>query len=368
MTLGRGGHHLGPRVGQLHRRSQMKGRQGRGGERPDVLLAAETAADRRRDDADSLLRQTEDPGEVGAIPVRFVIRADHGDPPDFVDVADDGLALDRHVRLEARGVIRSDHDLRFAPGALAIAGPNRVLREQIPLGVDSRRVRLERARDLGGVRQEVVIDPHSLRAASRRLARCAQDQRDRIAEHPHRSADRREEMLVARIAAQAVFARDIRRGQHAHDARKFERGRNVDAGDARVKVGAADHANVMQVRHRDVFGEKRRAADEIPAFVAFRASADNGRIAGRRIVAIIAAIIAAHSRGGHLDRPNDLDVAGTATEVAVERGYDLPPRGPRVAVQQSLGGQKDAGGAIAALHRAGFQERGLQRMRSIATA
>ena len=93
----------------------------------------------------------------------------------------------------------------------------------------------------------------------------ASDERHGIAQHPHRVANRREEMLVEGIVAQAILARDIGSGQHPYDARDFESGRNVEAHDARVKVGTADHARVMKIRHRDIFGEKRRATDAIPA-------------------------------------------------------------------------------------------------------
>ena len=78
--------------------------------------------------------------------------------------------------------------------------------------------------DLGRVWQRSVFDAHRLRAARRRFARNTKDERNRIAQHPHRATDRREEMLVERIIAQAIFARDIQGGQHAQDSRDFESG------------------------------------------------------------------------------------------------------------------------------------------------
>src|SRR5256885_17268391 len=72
--------------------------------------------------------------------------------------------------------------------------------------------------------------------------------------------------------------------------------------------------------------------------------------------------LAAHARRRQLDGLVDLDVAGTATEVAGECVLDLVARGPGVGEQQRFGREQEGRGAVAALRRAEIGGRLLQRV------
>src|SRR5207302_6221528 len=69
-----------------------------------------------------------------------------------------------------------------------------------------------------------------------------------------------------------------------------------------------------------------------------------------------------HSLGGQLHRLVDLEVSGTATEVARERFFDLAARRVRVGREQRFRSEQKRGRAIPALCRTQVRERLLERV------
>jgi hypothetical protein len=65
---------------------------------------------------------------------------------------------------------------------------------------------------------------------------------------------------------------------------------------------------------------------------------------------------------GRLDRFEDLQIAGAATEIAGQRLLDARPRRVRLAIQQRLGGHENSRRAVAALRGAKVGEALLQRV------
>src|SRR5712671_7672004 len=72
-----------------------------------------------------------------------------------------------------------------------------------------------------------------------------------------------------------------------------------------------------------------------------------------------------HLRGCRLDRAQDTVMRTAPADVVVERQRDLTARRRRVAVEERLGGDEDAGQAIAALARLLVEKGLLQRMRPL---
>src|SRR5437763_6584738 len=69
-----------------------------------------------------------------------------------------------------------------------------------------------------------------------------------------------------------------------------------------------------------------------------------------------------HSLGGQLHRLVDLEISGTATEVARERLFDLDARRVRIGREQRFRSEEKRGRTISALRRTQVSERLLQRM------
>src|ERR671927_631750 len=76
-------------------------------------------------------------------------------------------------------------------------------------------------------------------------------------------------------------------------------------------------------------------------------------------------LLAAHPRGGQLDRLVDFDVAGAAAEVPAQGFFDLFARRVRVLSEQFLGDEEEAGRAVAALRGARVGEGLLQGVEAV---
>ncbi len=224
MALGSRVHDLPARIRELHRRVDVVRGERRGGQRPDVLLAAKAAPDGRRHDANALQRQTKDFRQVRAVPMRLVVCPDCRDAAGLIDIGNDGLPFERHVRLKACRVVGFDRDFGFLPRALAVARLDRVLRQKVAPPVDGQCIRLERAIDPDRMRQHGVFDAHGSFAVQSRLSGRTDHDRHRIAQHAHGVADGGKQMLVERVVAQAILPRYVRGSENPYDARYRESG------------------------------------------------------------------------------------------------------------------------------------------------
>src|SRR5580765_6773468 len=105
-------------------------------------------------------------------------------------------------------------------------------------------------------------------------------------------------------------------------------------------------------------GKKRSSANRVaPVTFATASTLRSALPIMRRLLAIERfsrgfGLFPAHSRGSQLYGLVDLDVAGTAAQVACERVLDFVARGLGIGLEERFGGQQERRGAIAALRGA----------------
>ena len=375
-TDGRGNRFLGLVEDDHHRplgldRQQAADRLDGGAGGDAAALAAETAAQAGGDHAHVVERQAEHlgyflahgEGRLGVGPngetaVGFHLRR--------------GDARLQILRVDHLGFVNFvDHDIRFGHRFFGIADMDDGMAANIfelrvrgnsfrqrHVVVQGRRVRLGRFFGIEGHRQRFVDDLDFFERLPGDGRRFRGDGGDRVAHEADFVA--RENMAVD-ITAAVTHVRRIGGGHHGMDAGNFLCFAGVDADDLRVGVLAAQDRAVQLVFEHQVDAVNALADDALDAAHARRARTDDFEFSfGHDLCPPCDAI------GGEMDRVDDLVVAGAAADVAGDRFFDVFRRRFGGSVEQRFHGNDVARRAIAALHRAGVDERLLHGMQLIA--
>ena len=149
--------------------------------------------------------------------------------------------------------------MTFGPRIVEVAVPGR-------RAVRVDRLLLGRALRVDDQLERPIVDDDLLSRAPSLLGMLGGDQRDRLAEEAH-PVDR-EHGLVGELEPVAFLARHVLVREHRVDAGHAERGGDVDPGDQRVRVRAADRVAPEHVRVHEVarIGElARRLRDPVDA-------------------------------------------------------------------------------------------------------
>ncbi len=160
----------------------------------------------------------------------------------------------------------------------------------------------------------------------------------------------------------------IRVGDDGFDAGNGQRGRRIQFDDARVRNGAAQHFRVKHPRHPHIPHVLNPPGNLVrPIHVLDFGIANVFWILDfgfwRLAFPIRNSLIRRFADSPfcrQFDRVHNLLVAGAAAEVGGDGAADFVAGGVGVGAQQGFGSEDHSGRAVAALHRAAFQERLLQ--------
>ena len=356
VPLGRRRHALRPRVDAAHRPVQQPGGDRHQRLQRQVQLAAEAAADGRRDHPHLLLRQAEDQRQLIAVHVGRLRARHHLDAvADAPGIA--GFRLDVRVFDEGR-LERALGDGRGAgEGVLHVAADHPAGGQQVALGgrVKLRRVRMLRRVVARNSRQRLPDDRHVVVADRPDRGVLADQRQHRLAAVAHMVLGQHRLVLVCRVDADAVAARDVGGGEDTHHPgmRGLE-GCQVAEPEAGVGVRRAHGLQRQAARGLQVGAERLRPGHLGDAVDLLQPGAH--RVAGSGSVRR-----GGDAVGGGQHRLDDLAVAGAAAQHAAQRVQHLrfarlrPPR------QQVGRGHQHAGRTDAALRRAVDVEGFLQR-------
>ena len=248
-----------------------------------LQLAAEAAADVRRDDAQVLLgdpraegeHDAEDVGDLRRRPDRHLVAHAHG-------CGDDRTRLHerRHDPLVHETAL--DDDVRLG-GHLVVSAAEVVdVAGVVGRGVmDERAARGHRIDHVDDGGQRLVLDVDRGDRVLRERGTGREDDGDHVADMPHLVARQRGERWHDRVVRHGPHAQDV--GVHvaqarcvigSHDSRHGERAGQVDLDDAGVRHRAAHQAHVHGARQLDVVGPVRAAVEELRVLLATDRAAD----------------------------------------------------------------------------------------------
>ena len=230
-------------------------------------LDAEAAANVRRDHGDRGLRQLELFGDHAAgrdrrlrgVPNRELIEA-------CVVAGDDAPGLHRLGRAPLGPELLAQHEISGGEGALDISAVVGGAAGDIGIGVvmDQRRPRLRRRHEIDRRRLGRIVDLDQVERILGKVTTARHHQRHRLADEAHLA--RRERSMGARMDEAGVLIEQrhgrvgvaqIIVGDHRVYAGERERGACIDAREARLGVGAAEHGRVQHVRQVNVIDEAR---------------------------------------------------------------------------------------------------------------
>ena len=247
-AIGVGGQMLAPVLEPAHRTLQMPGQPGDADllRRQDPLVA-EPAADIGRDHPDARMVEAEAFGDPGADDMRKLGGRDHGElAQPAVPFGEHALALDRRHALARGAELAGDLD-RGAGGDGFDVVLDTGLQEHVvaPRLVDQRRVRIARRQHVGDRRQNLEIDRHAVGHVLGLGAAGGDADRDRLAHLAHLFEGERGlrgglEPGQSGDRADRLDARHVGVGE---DPRP-DVVRDVDAGDERMRDGAADEGGL----------------------------------------------------------------------------------------------------------------------------
>ena len=258
-------------------------------------------------------------------------------------------------------------------------------RQQVAALVHRRRIRRERLERIRHRLEHVVLDRHERGGLAGRVARLRRHRREHVAHTAGRLPLGHEGRPVGRDQSLVPLAGHVRGRRDPHHAGNGLRPAGVDVPHPGARMVGEAKRGMQHARDGHVADEQVLPEDE-PAAGAFRRggthavgrsrrAVDDPRARGRRGV-----LSAGRRRGGDqsargtrggpgLDpvsttlggrpahRVDHLDVAGASAQVAGKRPGDLLARRVWRTAEQRLGLHHDAGGAVAALDRAGRRER-----------
>ena len=273
VTLGGGADVLVAVVDHAHRLAALQRQQRRveGDDRGVLLLAAEAAAGLGLDHDRQLVAHVERSLHRLVDVVRALQRAVDGHPAVLARDGDHRLVLDVQLLLVADAVGALDHELGVLHGRRGVTAPRRCSgRTRAPTPAGRRRPAAR------SVRRRDVAPGLAQGGAVRR-----RDERAGLGLVPDLAADRDEDRLVVVDQADDVLAGDVLGGDD-HDALPVERVVELDAEQARVRLGRADGGAVPGAGEDEVVGVQRRPGELGRALAAQRRR--GSRAAGRRRV------------------------------------------------------------------------------------
>ncbi len=259
----------------------------------DVELGAEAAADVGRDHADLVLggrgdQRDHQPQDVGDLRRRVERHlAGRGDR-----VGDDAARFHRRGDEPLLQVLALDHDLGVGEGLL-----EGLLRRHREVEVEALVVAQVGVDEVGALghgglhvddrRERLVVDLDVLERIGGLVAVAADHHRDAVADvarRVHRQRHVRRVLHVRRdrpgARQRAVLPLQVRAGERRDHAGLRERSGHVDARDARVRHGAAQHGHVEHAGQLHVVGPRRLARDQPRVLLAQHDPADGVAVAG----------------------------------------------------------------------------------------
>ena len=203
-------------------------------------------------------------------------------------------------------------------------------------------------------RQIAVVDDDQLGRVARRFAGLGDDDGDTFTREVDRPDRQRPVLGVLHVfghrprARQWVLERvaEVGAGEHCDDAGYRGRGARVDAGDLRVRDGAADDAHRERARDLEIVDEPGLAGEQRRVFAPQLARAQHR-----------GHLLRAHRLGRGEHGLHDVVVAGTTAQVAFEAEPDVVLARVRNLVEQRDRGEHHARGAVAALEAVVLVER-----------
>ena len=315
-----------------------------------VLLAAEAAADEGILNFDLLGRQAEGHRDLVQRGVGALVRRVEADAVS-VRHGHGAFRLKEGVLRERGGEVILHDKFRVGNGLLGIAAGDVLVRQQVALAVDERRIGRGRLLWVVHGGQNLIFDLDELLGLFQNLRRLGCDKGQRVAEEVDDTADGDHDVPVVDDVADDVLARHIRCGQHADNAGQRGRLGRVDGQHAGARIFAAHGGAVAHFFGVVIVGVFAGAEDLLLDVQTLDTGADLPVRRGGQ-----GDLLFAQDLPGQTDGLDDLDIAGAAAVVVADGPADLLLRRVRRAVEQGLGAQHHTGDAEAALHGASLAE------------
>ena len=357
MALGVQPDRLHPIDRQLHRPAGHRGQKRRLRLDREVLLAAERASAAHQRHRQLVRRQRQRAGDLPMVVVNALALGVDVQLLCRCTIYVDAPAGHRQARLrleegvldELRRPGPGDHVRRARQRRVGIAA-RRLRRRQHVVGVavlrmQQRRTGGERLRGRGQRLEHLVVDGDELGGAARDQAAVGRDGDDDVAGVARLLADGDEERPVGIDEPLPALSRHVGGTDDRVYARQRPRGRHVDGANARPRMRREHHGAVQHPGHGEVVDVLAIAERQLLRLVLGQRCADLprpitvGQCGGAR----------QHLRG-QLDRVDDLDVAGAATQVRPEALRDLGACRQRRLLENMMRAHNNAGDAEAALH------------------
>ncbi len=268
---------LFPAQGDLHRAAELERHLGDHDLVVEgIALAAEAAAVRTGDHADSGGRDVEHLGQRAMDVVRRLGRGVDRHPVDVLGNRDGRVLLHGDVGVALVEGVVLEHQIRFGEGAFDVAELERRQLVHVAAGpavvVNAGLGRGERLRDRGDGLQRLVVDLHRQGRFAGGVFGHRGDRRHRVAHHSNLVGAEGMLVLGDRQDAEGVGHRCA--GQEAEHAGHPRRLGGVDSGDAGVRHGRAHQLEVAEAREGEVVGEAGDPGDLGPAVDAAKRLAD----------------------------------------------------------------------------------------------
>ena len=211
------------------------------------------------------------------------------------------------------------------------------------LGIDLRRVRIERSRRVQDRLALLVVDFDQGDGGACLRSRRGRHRGDHIADATGLLAHRDESRPVVVDQPVPAISRNVGGRGHGHDAGQLLRLRGVDMTHLGAGVGRQQNCAVQHSRQHHVVHVRLVAQGQLLAGVAGERAADPS------VTARLRDLFAALGSRQELDRVEDLGVAGASTEVPCHARGDLIAGQLEILVEHALGAHGDAGDAEPAL-------------------
>ena len=188
-----------------------------------------------------------------------------------VVAGDDAAGLHRLGRAAFGPELLAQHEIGRGEGALDIPAPIGGAAGDVGIGVvvDERRARLRRSDEIDRRRLGRIVDRDQVQRVLGEIAAVGDHQRHRLAHETHPARCQR--LMGARVNESGIFVEQrhgrvggaqVLVGNHRVHAGERERGARIDAREARLGVGAAEHRRVQHARQVDVVDEARPPGEQ----------------------------------------------------------------------------------------------------------